>query len=99
MPRTCSVILVPTDGPTYCMAYPVASFASILNLNPIDPHFEFDVQGRADYFGTIVNRAARMMAGAQGGQVLMSLDGATKVCVRARARVCVCGWVGVHVIV
>ena len=27
--------------------------------------------GRADYFGTMVNRAARMMAASQGGQVLV----------------------------
>lgn len=30
--------------------------------------------GRADYFGTFVNRCARMMAGAQGGQVLGSAE-------------------------
>ena len=31
--------------------------------------------GRADYFGAIVNRAARLMAGAQGGQVRAARDG------------------------
>lgn len=42
--------------------------------------------GRADYFGTLVNRAARLMAGAQGGQILMDTHSASEVAAEWRAQ-------------
>lgn len=41
--------------------------------------------GRADYFGTLVNRAARLMAGAQGGQVLLDSGAAARLVAEWRA--------------
>ena len=39
------------------------------DITKVCPH---TVTGRADYFGSVVNRSARLLAGAQAGQVLLT---------------------------
>ena len=43
-----------------------------IGLHSGEPLVEFDAQGKADYFGPAVNRAARISAAGHGGQTLMS---------------------------
>lgn len=43
-----------------------------IGLHSGEPLVEFDPQGKADYFGPAVNRAARISAAGHGGQTLLS---------------------------
>jgi predicted ATPase/class 3 adenylate cyclase len=43
-----------------------------IGLHTGEPLVEFDAQGKADYFGPAVNRAARISSAGHGGQTLMS---------------------------
>lgn len=46
---------------------------------PIDRVVPHGKSGRADYLGTAANRAARLMAAAQGGQIMMELNTAQSI--------------------
>ncbi len=45
-----------------------------IGLHTAEPLVELDSQGKADYFGPAVNRAARISSAGHGGQTLMSGD-------------------------